>query len=238
MRRIPLFLALALAVHPAAARAENPFVRITTTVGSFVVELCQEVSDRCAGDAPNTVANFLSYVDGDHYPPTTILDKHNPDPNYVQGGALYGSHDDQGYFIDFLPTAGVVARELDERLSNLRGSMSMIYEPDIGGSANWWFLNLADNPSLDTEGGGYAVFGEVAAGMDVVDAIGAVPVYPAYLYGNLPLVDYPGEPTPVVPYLIFVTSIERMPEPGLAAGLLVALGTLATLGRRAYPAEP
>jgi peptidyl-prolyl cis-trans isomerase A (cyclophilin A) len=235
MRRALGPLALWLALQPAAARAENPFVRLTTTLGSFDVELCQEVSAVCAGDAPNTVANFLSYVDGDHYPSDTIIDKHAPAPNFIQGGALHAGHDEQGDFIDFLPTFGFVAREIDPNLLNVRGSMAMIYEPGIDGSKNWWFINLADNPSLD---GGYAVFGQVVAGMDVVDAIGAVPSDNEYLFHNLPLVDYPGEPTSVVPYLVYVTSTERVPEPDLAAALLAAVAALATLARRAYPARP
>lgn len=240
MLRIHFAIAAWLLLHPAAAAfAENPYVQFTTTLGDFTVELCSEISARCAGDAPLTVTHFLTYVDGDRYPATTIIDRRNSGalPPLLQGGGLYSGSDEQGPYIDYIPATTVVARELDEDLSNLRGSLAMVYEPGLMGSAGWWLVNLADNPSQDTADGGYAVFGQVARGMAVVDAIGRVPVYD-FLFGDLPLVDYPGNDASVIPYLVFVTSTERVPEPGATGLAAAALLVLATRARRGYPARP
>jgi cyclophilin family peptidyl-prolyl cis-trans isomerase len=236
MRRA-LLLALALLLLAPAARADNPIVRFITSLGGITVELCQQTSAACPGAAPNTVANFLKYVDEDRYVPTTIIDMHNSTPDFIQGGAIYIGHDDQGDFWNYSDTPYTVARELDPNLHNVRGTLAMIYEPTIPGSSNWWFMNVADNLSLDTVAGGYAVFGVIIQGLGVLDAIAALPVYDAIL-GSCPLIDYPGPPEPTTPHHVFVTSTERVPEPDVAALLLVAGGTLATLRRRAYPRRP
>lgn len=213
---------------PCVANAANPFVRMTTSLGSFDIELCGAVSPQCPGDAPLSVANFLHYVDADVYPPGTFIDLRStgPDELIVQGGTFYAGQEPGGqYFFDYVPPFAAIPLEVGRGLSNLRGTIAVARDPSVADSGTTgWFLNLTDNAVFDTASGGYAVFGTVVAGMDVVDAIGAVPLYPSCA-GSTPLLDYPGCPAAAVPHLVYVTSIERVPEPAGAG--LGATGALA-----------
>src|SRR6185295_555310 len=86
---VPLSVVLSLAT---AAHAENPVVRVATPMGDFDIELCNELSTRCLGVAPNTVANFLSYVDSDSYNNSFV---HRSVVNFViQGGSFTANHVD------------------------------------------------------------------------------------------------------------------------------------------------
>jgi cyclophilin family peptidyl-prolyl cis-trans isomerase len=225
------FLAAAL---PGDASATNPFVRMTTVLGSFDIELCAEASATCAGDAPASVANFLRYVDEDKYPPTLFVDFRTsaPDPQIIQSGSTFIREEGEEFVLDFVPEFDPVELEVGRGLSNLRGTIGVarFLQIPVSGTSSW-YLNLTDNVSFDTENGGFAVFGFVVAGMDVVDAIGALPIHPDCA-GNVPLVDYPGCPASAIPHLAYVTSIERVPEPGIA-GIGTACGlALAWLRRR------
>lgn len=235
-RPLPLLLLLLplLAFAP-GARAENPRLRFATPLGDFELELCEATSARCLGAAPDTVANFLGYVDAGAYGDSFV---HRSVPNFViQGGSFFVAND----VIDSIPTGAAVANEFNQ--SNLRGTVSVPLLSD-GATAcdtaensgtSGWFVNLSDNVGLDC--GLFTVFGVVVEpGMAVVDAIAALPRYNAGgAFATLPLKDYPGcpvQPCPsAIPYLVY-TEITRVPEPGAEAGLAAGGGALALLARR------
>ena len=146
------------------------FVRVTvaTTMGDFVIELDQD-------KAPLTVENFLQYVDDGFYTNTLF---HRVIPNFVvQGG---------GFLVGLTQkdTRDPIVNEADNGLSNIRGTVAMARTSDPDSATSQWFVNVANNTSggdglsdLDPGGvdeSGYAVFGTVVEGMDVVDNIAAV----------------------------------------------------------------
>jgi peptidyl-prolyl cis-trans isomerase A (cyclophilin A) len=230
-----LLLALTLLAGP--ARAENPIVRFTTILGSYDVELCQEISTSCPGVAPISVANFLAYVDGDRYPPTSVVHRRGAggnSPPIIQGGRYW--IDDQGgsAALATVTPFDPITLEVGVGLSNLRGTIAMARSSEPVTATSQWFINFANNVSLDTAGGGYAVFGKVTdeLGMAVVDAIAALPIYNAGPgLSELPLKDYPGSGLGY-PYMVYVSSIERVPEAGAGLASAVALASLAALKRR------
>lgn len=173
VRRLSLLLCLGL---PAAALAET--VRIETPLGSFDVELFEE-------EAPKTVENFLNYVrDGDY----ENAFFHRSVPGFVLQGGGFTFMDGE---IDNVPAAPV---ENEFNQSNLRGTLAMA---KIGGdpdsATSQWFVNLADNSdNLDTQNGGFTVFGRVLGdGMEVVDAIASLQRWRfSPPFDNWPLIDY------------------------------------------------
>jgi cyclophilin family peptidyl-prolyl cis-trans isomerase len=167
--RFALTLAAACAclVH-ATARADetnssDPEVRVTTNMGSFVVEL---YPDR----APLTVADFLRYVREGFYTNTLF---HRVVANFVIQG---GGHDANPPY-DLKPTYPPVNNESGNGLQNKRGAVGLARAagPHTGNAQ--FYVNLVDNPELDPlpTRWGYTVFGQVVEGMDVVDRIGVVP---------------------------------------------------------------
>lgn len=236
-------LALALLALLAAPRADaaNAVVRFTTVLGDFDVELCTEVSAACPGVAPSTVANFLRYVDENRYPETMFIHRRgagppSPSPLVIQGG---------GYWLDAsVPRVEDVCPpdacdpidlELGASLSNVRGTIAMARGVALNSATSQWFINLVDNVSLDTAGGGYAVFGKVVSGLDVMDAIGALEIWAiqgSAIFTELPLLDtYPGSGS-VINYLVYVSDISRVPEPDAAAGAAATALALVALARR------
>ena len=150
------------APKPAAAAKPAPttFVEVFTSMGKFTVELNAE-------RAPLTVANFLKYVDQGHYSGTTF---HRVVANFViQGGGF-----DSNYKVVPAPTK--VVNESGNGLTNERGTVGMARTQDPHGSDSQFYVNLYDNEALDPNKTrwGYAVFGKVTQGMDVVDRIGNV----------------------------------------------------------------
>jgi len=149
-----------LAASPARAADVAPRVRIETSLGSFVVELNM---DR----APLTSANFLDYVKTNHYEGTVF---HRVINNFViQGGGF-----DTSYKLK--PTRAPVPNESGNGLANKRGTVG-IARTELPHSGNCQiYVNLTDNDDLDPQPlrWGYAVFGKVVEGMDVVDRIGHV----------------------------------------------------------------
>jgi cyclophilin family peptidyl-prolyl cis-trans isomerase len=141
----------------------NPVVLIDTSMGSITIELFQ-------AQAPASVENFLKYVQDGFYPGTIF---HRVVSGYViQGG---------GYTADLTekPTRPPVQNEATNGLSNQRGTVSMARTRALRSATAQFFINLADNHSLDhrsysPDEFGYAVFGRVIAGMDVVDRIAVV----------------------------------------------------------------
>jgi len=159
--------ALLLLARP-VARADdlpssNPEVRVTTNMGSFVIEL---YPDR----APLTVANFLRYVREGFYNNTLF---HRVVANFVIQG---GGHDATPPYA-LKPTYPPVVNESGNGLQNKRGAVGLARAagPHTGNAQ--FYINLVDNPELDPlpTRWGYAVFGQVVQGMDVVDQIGVVP---------------------------------------------------------------
>lgn len=144
--------------------ATNPQVRLTTNYGEIILELNQE-------KAPKTVANFLSYVESGHYNGTIF---HRVISNFmIQGG---------GFDLDFnqKPTQEPVENEADNGLSNKKGSIAMARTMDPHSASAQFFINVKDNDFLNhsaknAQGWGYAVFGEVISGMEVVEKIKDVP---------------------------------------------------------------
>ncbi len=143
-----------------AGSATAPQLRVVTSLGSFTLELNAE-------RAPLTVAHFLKYVDQGHYTGTIF---HRVIANFViQGGGF-----DSDYKIR--PAPSKVVNESGNGLTNQRGTVGMARSQDPHGSDAQFYVNLYDNEALDPNKTrwGYAVFGKVVQGMDVVDQIGNV----------------------------------------------------------------
>ncbi|MCP4267007.1 MAG: hypothetical protein GY777_15795, partial [Candidatus Brocadiaceae bacterium] len=142
------------------------------TMGSFEVKLDPE-------KAPKTVTNFLSYVDDGFYNNTLF---HRIVPEFVvQGGGLKkGMVKKQ--------THPPVENESHNGLGNSRGTITMARKRDPHSASSQFFINVADNPSLDFRNNrpGYTVFGKVTGGMDIVDKIAAVPTTSIGGYKNVP----------------------------------------------------
>ncbi len=156
------FLLAAFVSLPCAA---NTIVRMQTDLGSVEIELFDTA-------APETVANFLNYVNAGDYDGTFI---HRSDPGFVlqMGGYIFDP--DQGDFFaegtSHIPTDPPVINEFG--MSNVRGTIAMA---KLGGDPNSatseFFFNLADNSeNLDNQNGGFTVFAQVISGQDVIDAI-------------------------------------------------------------------
>ena len=148
-------------------------VVLTTTLGELTVELFAE-------QAPITVENFLQYVDDGFYDGTVF---HRVIPGFVlQGGGLTEAMRKK-------PTRDPITNEAENGLKNTRGALSMARTSDIHSATSQFFVNLADNPFLDhgERDFGYAVFGRVVEGMDVVDQIAAVETGTVEGYKDAPL---------------------------------------------------
>jgi cyclophilin family peptidyl-prolyl cis-trans isomerase len=144
----------------AAAAAGSPQVLVVTSMGNFTLELNAE-------RAPLTVAHFLKYVDQGHYSGTIF---HRVIANFVIQGGGFGS--------DYKPKAAPakVVNESGNGLTNQRGTVGMARSPEPHSSDAQFYVNLYDNEALDPNKTrwGYAVFGKVVQGMEVVDRIGNV----------------------------------------------------------------
>ena len=175
-RRLALALAW-LAVLPAAASAT--IVEFRTNMGDFQVNLYDM-------DTPQTVANFLGYVINGDYDLTII---HRSVPGFVVQGGGFSPLLDR-----ILVGAPSVINE--PVFSNVRASIAMAkIAGDPNSATTQWFINLSDNSAnLDSQNGGFTVFGEVIGnGMDVVDAIQAVPTWDWSTIGpfdTIPLINY------------------------------------------------
>jgi peptidyl-prolyl cis-trans isomerase A (cyclophilin A) len=135
-------------------------VRFETTHGGFTVDLFEK-------DAPLTVANFLQYVDDGFFDGLIF---HRIVPGFViQGGGLDKDFEQK-------KTRAPIKNEADNGQANLRGSLSMARTNAPHSATSQFFVNLKDNDFLDYRPGnhGYAVFGRVTNGMDVIDKIAAV----------------------------------------------------------------
>jgi len=159
---VSALLALALAPgEPASAPAGAPRVALDTSMGRIVIELN-------AQKAPKTVDNFLAYVKAGFYDGTIF---HRVIPGFmVQGGGFTAAMQQK-------PTRAAIVNESSNGLANLRGSVAMARLPQPDSATAQFFINLVNNSFLDyprAQGSGYAVFGNVVEGMDVVDKIAKV----------------------------------------------------------------
>ena len=165
---------LLLAVLASAALAGPAWaqkVRLSTSSGDVVVELD-------AAKAPKSVQNFVAYVRAGHYDGTIF---HRViDGFMIQGGGFTPDMSQK-------PTRAPIPLEAGNGLSNLRGTLAMARTGEPNSATSQFFINVVDNPRLDTYGGGYAVFGRVTAGMEVVDKIRGVPVGNRAGHQNVPL---------------------------------------------------
>lgn len=142
----------------------NPQVKLQTSLGDVVLKLNQE-------KAPISVKNFLTYVKDGHYDGTIF---HRVIPGFMaQGGGFTEKFQQK-------PTHPPIKNEADNQLLNKRGTIAMARTPDPDSATAQFFINYADNAFLDykgptPQGWGYAVFGEVVQGMDVVDKMATIP---------------------------------------------------------------
>jgi peptidyl-prolyl cis-trans isomerase B (cyclophilin B) len=155
-----------------------PKVQLSTNHGAITLLLDAE-------KAPQTVANFLQYVKDGHYDNTVF---HRVIPTFmIQGGGFSpGMHKK--------PTRAPVKNEAGNGLRNVRYSVAMARTSDPHSATAQFFINAVDNAFLDhsaptAQGWGYAVFGKVVEGHDVVDAIKAVPTGTKEGYNDVPKAD-------------------------------------------------
>ncbi len=149
-----------LLAAPSFGQDTPPRVALETSHGTIVLELNPE-------KAPVTVENFLDYVDRGWYDGTIF---HRVMEEFmIQGG---------GFDTRFQKkiTRPPIQNEAGNGLSNVRGAVAMARTEDLHSATAQFFINHVDNESLDTYAGGYAVFGKVVEGMEVVDAIATVEV--------------------------------------------------------------
>jgi len=246
-------LLLALSLLASNARAENPVVRFTTPIGSFDVELCQAVSTVCTHGAPNTVANFLSYVDDGAYEGSVI---HRSIFNFVLQGGSFARNDVDGV-IRSIPTREPVASEFLGQ-SNVSGTLSVPLQSDPPNSQNpcdtaensgtsGFFINVGNNTGLDC--GLFTVFGRVIGdGMATVvaqlnllqrwnlNSPGLDPIFDPdsleFAFTTAPmLATFTGDISDVLPHFV-TANITRVPEPAETAAALAAFASLAALAHR------
>lgn len=151
----------------------NPTVQFKTSQGKFTVELYTK-------EAPVSVENFLRYVTDGFFDGTIF---HRVVPGFViQGGGLTPE-------LEAKQTRAPITNEARNGLKNERGTLSMARTNDVNSATSQFFVNLKDNAFLDHKPGnfGYAVFGRIAAGMDVIDRIAKVRTGRRKGYDDAPL---------------------------------------------------
>ena len=156
--------------------SHNPQVIMETSKGTIVLELFPD-------EAPETVKNFLRYVRWGHYDGTIF---HRVIPDFmIQGGGFTKD-------MERKTTEMPVQNEANNGLKNDRGTVAMARTPDPHSATDQFFINTKGNSFLDhkdttTEGWGYAVFGKVVKGMDVVDAISGVKTAKKGMMSDVPV---------------------------------------------------
>ena len=174
MKKICLLLVLSVCFVSTALAYQ--YVIIETNYGDITVELNDE-------KAPQSVTNFLAYVDSQHYSETIF---HRVIKDFmIQGG---------NFTTDMTPkkTRAPIKNEADNGLRNLRGTIAMARTTVVDSATSQFFINLKDNGFLDhknrsPQGYGYAVFGKVVKGMDVVDKIGSARTHTFRNFRDVPV---------------------------------------------------
>ncbi len=155
--------------------AKKVTVIMETSMGTIELELDSE-------KAPVTVANFVEYASDGHFEDTVF---HRVIPGFmIQGGGLASNGAEK-------PTRDPIVLESRNGLRNVRGAIAMARTSVPDSATSQFFINLVDNPFLDYSTGndGYAVFGRVVKGLDVVDAIAGVGTGSRGLYDDWPVQD-------------------------------------------------
>jgi len=148
-------------------------LKFNTSAGDFTVELF-------AKESPESTANFLKYVADGHYDGTIF---HRVIPGFmIQGGGFASGMEQKD-------TRPPIRNEATNGMENLRGTLAMARTSDIHSATAQFFINLVDNDFLNHQPGnyGYAVFGRVTSGMDVVDSIASVPTTRRRGHGDVPV---------------------------------------------------
>ena len=156
-----------------AASPSNTDVVLETSHGNIVLELYPD-------NAPTTVANFLHYLESGLYDGTIF---HRVAPGFViQGGGFTAD-------LEKRPTYDPIANEASNGLGNYRGTIVMARTSDPDSATSQFFINLVDNDFLDYSElkAGYAVFGEVKQGMDIIDAIASAATHTVGNLQNVPV---------------------------------------------------
>jgi cyclophilin family peptidyl-prolyl cis-trans isomerase len=229
--------AVLVSAFPSPLHAANTIVRMETTMGIIDVELYDD-------QAPITVANFLRYAGRGDYTYNGFIHRHatinSSGVSVIQGG---------GYTFDINPFTGQpvfshiavdqpILNEFSPSRSNVRGSIAMAKlgnQPDSATSE--WFFNLANNSAaLDNtdNSGGFAVFGQVHAGMDVLDNIASLAIQPlslpmsngaTQLFNELPVINYDSSAGLQRNNLVMVTRIPNVKSTHTDLGILVTFTT-------------
>lgn len=180
---------LELATPPPVPEPTGPVVVLETSEGAIRIGLYSELS-------PKSVENFLSYVRSGHYVGTIF---HRVMPNFmIQGGGFDANLVEK-------PTEPAVRNEARNGLRNTRGTVALARRDDPDSATAQFYINVNTNHRLDfgISGAGYAVFGKVLEGMEVVDRIAIVPTQVSGPHGNVP----------IVPVTILDARIEAAPAP-------------------------
>lgn len=163
-----------LSAQEASADSSNPQVVLHTNYGDITIELFED-------KAPKSVKNFLQYVDDGFYAGTVF---HRVISHFmIQGGGFTQA-------LSQKPTRAPISNEADNKVSNKRGTVAMARTGDPHSATAQFFINVEDNPYLDHKGKesgrtwGYAVFGQVIDGMDVVDEIRNLKTGPRGPFGS------------------------------------------------------
>lgn len=174
---IVLTLCLCVPAHAAAAPAPaSPAVKLETSKGDIVIRLD-------TARAPATVANFLAYVEAGHYDGTIF---HRVIPNFmIQGGGFTPDMQDKA-------TRAPIKNEANNGLKNKKYTVAMARTSEPHSATAQFFINTKDNDFLDysaptRQGWGYAVFGKVIRGQQVVDAIAGVATGRRGMHDDVPL---------------------------------------------------
>ncbi len=169
---LALICAFSVSAHAQAPAAASR-VKLSTSMGDIVIELD-------AAKAPKTVENFLQYVTEKHYDGTVF---HRViDGFMIQGGGFTPDLQQKA-------TRSPIPLEARNGLRNDRGTIAMARTSNPNSATSQFFINVVDNAGLNApspDGHGYAVFGKVVAGMDVVDKIRAVPTGNRGMFQNVP----------------------------------------------------
>jgi cyclophilin family peptidyl-prolyl cis-trans isomerase len=170
-----LFALGALMTGISSANASNPVVEMETTLGKIEIELFED-------KAPITVKNFLSYVNDKHY--DGLIFHRVINGFMIQGGGMDKDMKEK-------KTKAPIKNESSNGLKNDRGTLAMARTGVPDSATSQFFINVKDNDFLNKanarDGVGYAVFGRVIKGMDVVDKIKAVEVGNKGGNGDVPL---------------------------------------------------
>lgn len=169
----PMLKTLLLAATLLTSAAHAQTVRMQTTLGEIKIELQPQ-------KAPKTVANFLAYAKAGHFNGTIF---HRVIGDFmIQGGGFTKEMVQKA-------TKPPIPLEAGNGLANTRGSIAMARTSDPNSATAQFFINVVDNPNLDQNfaSPGYAVFGAVVEGMDVVDRIRAQPTEARGMHANVPV---------------------------------------------------